>query len=422
MTIERYTLAYGRGGLEISLSYHADVVETRFQPGLPDEVAAIRSALQHPIGAQPLAALAGPGSKVTIAHSDITRPTPNRLILPVVLRELEQAGVRREDIILVCALGTHKPHSPVEMEALLGAEILNDYRCIQHTPLDPDSMVSLGMSSFGHPVQLNRALFESDLNVLTGFIEPHFFAGFSGGPKGILPGLASEETVIANHGLEMIGHPNATFGITNGNPLWEEMLEASLKVPNTFLLNVALNRDRQITGIFAGDLVEAHRQGCEFVHESAMAKVERPYDVVITTNSGYPLDQNLYQCAKGMSAAAQIVRPGGAILMAAECEDGLPDDGAYVALLDEAKTLRGLQEMMAKPDFHYPDQWQVQVQAMILEKADVYVYSGCLTAEKIRRALFLPCENLPAMLEDLPAKYGSRVCILPEGPQVIAYL
>ncbi len=422
MIAEKHALAYGRTGLEISLPYHASVVETRYQPELPDEAAAVLAALRDPIGSQPLAALVHPGSRVTVVHSDITRPTPNRRILPVALQELEQAGVRREDITLVCALGTHKPHSPAEMEALLGAGILRDYRCVQHTPRDPGSMVSLGTSTFGHPIQLNRALFESDLNLLTGFIEPHFFAGFSGGPKGILPGLASEETVIANHGLEMIGSPKATFGVTAGNPIWEEMLAAALQVPHNFLLNVSLNSDKRITGVFAGDLLEAHRQGCEFVRSSAMAKVEAPYDVVITTNSGYPLDQNLYQCVKGMSAAAQIVRPGGAILMVAECEDGLPEGSAYTALLKRAGSLRRLREIMAEPGFRYPDQWQVQVQAMVQQRADVYVYSQGLSVESIREALFLPCENLPAMLEALPAKYGSRVCILPEGPQVIAYL
>ncbi len=420
--METHFLAYGRTGLRIALPYHADVIEPQFQTGLADEAAAVRTALYHPIGSQPLVALARPGKKVTIAHSDITRSTPNRRILPVILQELEEAGVRREDITLICALGTHKEHTPAEMEALLGPEILGCYRCIQHRPRNPDNMVSLGVSSFGHPVQIHKALFESDLNVLTGFIEPHFFAGFSGGPKGVLPGLASEETVLGNHDLKMIGHPNSTWGITYGNPIWEEMLEAALKIENTFLLNVALNRDKQITGVFAGDLVEAHRQGCEFVRQNAMVKVDAPYDVVVTTNSGYPLDQNLYQCAKGMSAAAQIVRPGGAILMAAACEDGLPDGGAYAALLEMAGTLDHLLEIISQPGFRYPDQWQVQVQSMIQEKADVYVFSEGLSAEKIRKALFLPVENLVEVLETLPAQYGKRVCVLPEGPQVIAYL
>ncbi len=419
---ETHFLAYGRSGLRIALPYHADVVEPQFQPGLPDEAGAVCSALYHPTGAKALAALARPGSKVTVVHSDITRSTPNRRILPVVLQELEGAGVRREDITLICALGTHKEHSPAEMEALLGPEILGSYRCIQHTPRNPDNMVSLGESSFGHPMEIHKALFESDLNVLTGFIEPHFFAGFSGGPKGVLPGLASEETVLGNHDLKMIGDPNSTWGITHGNPIWEEMLEAARKIEHTFLLNVALNRDKQVTGVFAGDLVEAHRQGCEFVRSNAMVKVDAPYDVVITTNSGYPLDQNLYQCVKGMSAAAQIVRPGGAILMAAACEDGRPEGSAYAALLERAGSVQGLREIMAQPGFRCPDQWQVQVQAMVQEKADVYMYSEYLTPETIRKALFRPIEDLTAALEELPGKYGERVCVLPEGPQVIAYL
>lgn len=422
MSRKKQTLDYGRAGIEIEIPAGASIIRPRYLPGLPDQAGAVHAALRNPLQAAPLAERVRSGSRITIVHSDITRATPNRLILPVLLQELKEAGARPANITLICGLGMHKTHSPAEMESLLGAEILTGYRCIQHSPRDPAGVLALGLSSFGHPIQLHRALFESDLNVVTGFIEPHFFAGFSGGPKGILPGLASEETVIANHGLEMIGHPQATWGVTQGNPIWEEMLEAALRVENIFLLNVALNAQKQITAVFAGDLQEAHRRGCEFVRGSAMVKAEALYDVVVTTNSGYPLDQNLYQCVKGMSAAAQIVRPGGAILMAAACQEGLPEGSAYETLLQAAGSLQGLEEMLARPGFRCADQWQVQVQAMVQEKADVYVFSQGLGAQKITQALFLPVNDPSQALCELSDRYGKRVCVLPEGPQVIAYV
>ena len=329
-------LAYGREGLTLDLPGPIDVVAAPFVPGLPDEPAALRAALRQPIDSPPLAALVKPGDRVVIAHSDITRPTPNDRILPIVLAEIEAAGVARHDITLLNALGTHRQQTEAELRGMLGSEISDRYRCVQHNAFDDDQLVSLGATSLGHPVRLNRHLMEADVKILTGFIEPHFFAGFSGGPKGVLPALAGMESVFTNHGYEMIAHGNATWGVTQGNPIWEEMLEIALLVQPLFLLNVTLNIRRQITGVFAGDLRQAHAAGCASVREHAMVKVREPYDVVLTSNSGYPLDQNLYQTVKGMSAANRIVREGGAIIMAAACADGLPDHGKYAALLAEA--------------------------------------------------------------------------------------
>ncbi len=415
-------LAYGRTGLEVDLPEPFDVIEPRPAAGLADEPAALLAALRRPIGCPALADQVKPGMRVAVAHSDITRATPNERILPVLLAELERAGVRREDITLLCALGTHRRHTEAEMRSLLGDAVYAGYRCLQHDPHDAGNLISLGVTCFNHPVRLNRWLVEADVKILTGFIEPHLFAGFSGGPKCVMPGLAGAESVLTNHGLDMIGHPNANFGITDGNPLWEEMMEMALRLSNVFLLNVTLNRDHQITGVFAGDLRAAHRAGCEFVRQTAMVKADGPYDVVVTTNSGYPLDQNLYQTSKGMRAAQRIVRRGGAILMAAACEDGLPDSGNYARLIAQAGSLEGLHEMLAQPGFAAEDQWQLQIQAMIQDWADVYVYSGGLSDDQIRTALFNPCRSIERAVGDLQAKYGRLLCVLPEGPQVIAYL
>jgi lactate racemase len=416
------TLSYGRTGLPLDLPLPADVLRPRHVPGLADEAAAIRAALAAPFDSAPLAAQVKPGDRVVIAHSDITRATPNQRILPVLLAELESAGVRREDITLLNALGTHRRQTPAELRAMLGDFVVDHYRCLQHDAYDDTSLVSLGQTSFGHPVRLSRTLLEADLKILTGFIEPHFFAGFSGGPKGVLPALAGAESVLTNHGYAMINDPRATWGVCEGNPIWEEMREMALRVSPIFLLNVALNVEKQITAVFAGDLLAAHRAGREFVRQNAMVKVDAPYDVILTTNSGYPLDQNLYQTVKGMSAAAQVIRPGGAIVMVAGCEDGLPDHGLYASLLAEAGSPDAILEMLARPGFSAQDQWQVQIQAAIQKKADVYVYSDGLSDEQICRALFTPCRDLPATLQRLVQTHGARLCVMPDGPLTIAYL
>ncbi|MBE7473064.1 MAG: nickel-dependent lactate racemase [Anaerolineae bacterium] len=420
----RVDLAYGQTGLTVELPATADIVSARFVPGLPDEAAALRAALRQPVGSAPLAAKVKPGDKVVIAHSDITRATPNDRILPVLLTELAEAGIARQDITLLNALGTHRQQTEAELRTMLGEAIVDNYRCLQHDAYDDSILVSLGHTSFGYPVRINRHFMEADVRILTGFIEPHFFAGFSGGPKGVLPALAGAESVLTNHGREMIAHPQATWGITTGNPIWEEMREVALRTNPTFLLNVTLNNRREITGVFAGEMLAAHAAGCAFVREQAMVKVADPYDIVITTNSGYPLDQNLYQAVKGMSAANQIVRDGGAIIVAAACADGLPNHGLYAQLLAEAGSPQGVLDMLARPGFSQQDQWQVQIQAMIQLRAEVHVYSDGLTDAQISGALFTPCRSIERTVACLQDRYGlrTRLCAIPDGPQAIAYV
>jgi nickel-dependent lactate racemase len=391
---------------------------------LPDETAALRDALRRPIGSPPLADLVRPGQTVAIVHTDITRATPNDRILPVLLDELEAAGIVPEDVTLINGLGTHRRQTEAELRAMLGDAVVDRYRCAQHDPHDDANLAPLAPTSRGHPVRINRTYLEADVRILTGFIEPHFFAGFSGGPKAILPALAGVESVFTNHSRHMIADSGATWGVTDGNPIWEEMREVALATRPTFLLNVALNARREITGIFAGDMLTAHAAGCAFVKRQAMAEVAAPYDVVLTTNSGYPLDQNLYQTVKGMSAAAQIVRPGGTIIMAAACEDGLPDHGRYAALLAEAGSPEGVLTLIGRPGFSEQDQWQIQIQALVQQKATVMVYSDGLTEAQIRGALFEPCRHIEQTVADLLVRDGpeARLCVLPEGPQTIPVL
>jgi nickel-dependent lactate racemase len=417
-------LNYGRQGLRINLPDSADVLKARFQPGLPDEALAIRQALQEPVASPSLASLVKPGDRVTVVHTDITRATPNDRILPVLLDVLLRAGVAADDITLINGLGTHRKQTKAELRQMLGDQIVDGYRCLQHDCNDDSNLVSLGETSQGNPVRINRHYLESDVRILTGFIEPHFFAGFSGGPKAILPSLAGTESVYSNHGLEMIAHPQAAWGITEGNPIWEEMREVALRTNPTFLLNVALNTRQEITAVFAGDMLAAHALGCEYVKQNAMMVVEAPYDIVITTNSGYPLDQNLYQSVKGMSAASQIVEHGGAIIIATACEDGLPDHGKYAELLSEAGSPQGIMRMISQPGFTVQDQWQVQIQAQIQQRAEVFVFSDGLSDEQIRKALFTPTRDIGTTIDNLLADRDEqvRICVMPEGPQLIPYL
>ncbi len=412
-------LAYGRYGLIVCLPETMDVIRPRFFPGLQDEASALRNALASPTAGPSLHHFLKPGQSVVVVHTDITRATPNDRILPVLLAEIEAAGIQRRDITLLNGLGTHRPQTEGELRRMLGDSVVDNYHCQQHDCHDDRNLVSLGKTRAGHPVRINRRYLEADIKILTGFIEPHFFAGFSGGPKAVLPSLAGAESVFTNHGYEMIAHPESTWGVTVSNPIWEEMKEAALLTQPDFLLNVALNSRHEITGIFTGELLAAHRAGCDFVRETAMVQVEEPYDFVLTTNSGYPLDQNLYQSVKGMSAAARIVRPGGVIIMAAACEDGLPEHGAYRRLLAETGSPENFLARARQPGFEVQDQWQVQIQAQIQTQAQVYVFSDGLTDQQIADAWCRPCQDIPSLVEKVMAEVGPRGCVIPDGPQVI---
>jgi len=419
----RVKLAYGREGLWVDLpDRNVTVVDPRFVEGLPDEEAAIIQALRRPLGTPPLREMVKPEDTVAIVFSDITRPTPNDRLLPPLLGEL--CHVPREQIVLINATGMHRLNTEEELRGMLGDGVVDDYRIVQHDAWDESGMVNLGQTRFGHEILVNHTYAEATVKILTGFIEPHFFAGFSGGPKAVLPGVAGVRLVLENHSAAMLDHPGATWGVTAGNPVWEEMLEVALKTDPTFLLNVTLNRERAITGVYAGSLQAGHQAGTAAVRQAAMVRVEAPFDVVITSNSGYPLDLNLYQAVKGMSAAAQVVREGGSIIIAAECWDGVPDHGEYKNILQMADSPQALLEVVRRPGFLMADQWEAHVQARVQCRAAVYVKNSYLSDDEIRAALLHPCHQIEETLAELLACYGpdARICVLPEGPQTIPYV
>ena len=415
-------LAYGAGHLAVEFPKHrTTVIEPANRAGLADERAAVIAALEKPIGARPLKEWIQPSSKVCILFTDITRATPNDRLIPWLLEHL--AHVPRENITLLNQLGTHRPNTQAELEKMLTPEVVANYRVVNHEPENPAALTQLGVTRTGVPALINKLAVEADVRIVTGFIEPHFFAGFSGGPKGIMPGVAGLETVMSNHGVGNIGDPRAVFGINEGNPLWEELRDIALRVGPSFLLNVTLNHARQITGVFAGDLLGAHKVGTEFVRTSAMQKVDAPFEVVVTTNSGYPLDMNLYQGVKGMSAGARILSPGGLLILACECREGVPAGSPLDRLLRSAGSPEEILTLLSTPGFVRPEQWQAQIQALIQRRAQVLVHSS-LPDEIIRAAHLTPCHDIGAAVAQELGKRGpqARVAVLPQGPLTIPYL
>ena len=419
--MKQVQLAYGKTGLPVNVPDSAIVVEPRHLPALADDKAAVVAAMRNPQGTPPLKSMVGKDDTVAIVISDITRPTPNHKLVPWIMEELDH--VPRENFVIINGLGTHRANTQEELAGMLGWDIVNTVRIENHDAFDDAKLVRVGRNSYGSEVYFNKTYVEAKFKIVTGFIEPHFFAGFSGGPKGINPGVAGIKTILDFHNAEMIGHPLSTWGVIEGNILQDAATQNCLMAKPDFMLNVTLNGEKQITGVVAGDVIAAHHEGCKFVKETAMYAVDEPFDIVVTTNSGYPLDQNLYQTVKGMSAAAQIVKQGGAIISASECSDGVPDHGNYAKILKMRDTAGELLEMICDPEFCLFDQWQVQVQAMVQLKADCYLFST-LDPQIVKNAKFTPIDSVEATLQQLCQKIGPqvRVAVLPLGPLTIPYV
>jgi nickel-dependent lactate racemase len=418
-------LAYGHEGLWVDLpdSANIEVIEPLFVPGLANETEAIRAVLRSPVGTPPLRSLVASGDSVAVVFSDITRPMPNDRVLPVLLAELAEAGVQDQSIVLINGLASHRKQTEEELALMLGAEIARRYPIIQHDAWDETALVPVAANRTGRMVKINRHYLEARVRILTGFIEPHFFAGFSGGPKAVLPAIADIDAIMDNHNAVMIADDRSTWAVTHGNPIWEEMASIASATHPTFNLNVTLNKNKEITAVFGGEMFASHAAGADYVRRKAMQPVQQAFDIVITSNSGYPLDLNLYQAVKGMSAAAQIVKEGGDIIIAAECWDGIPSHGQYARLLREADSLESLYARIMTPGFRSPDQWQVQVQAKIEKKARVHVFAGGLSDQELLDAKVIPCRSIEkTVAEILAQKPDAKIGILPEGPQTVPYL
>jgi len=416
----RVRISYGRKGLEIDVPDENlyKIVEPKHLPGVEDPYEAIRDAIRSPVGSPPLAKRVTPDDDVAIVVSDKTRPVPTRLILPPLIEELNSAGVEDDKITILVATGLHRPNTEQELEEMLGKEIVERLRVVNHDARDKDSLVYLGKTSTGTPIWINRIVHESKFRILTGYIEPHFFAGFTGGRKAILPGCAGLETIMANHGASHIGHPKARYGISRGNPIYEDAVEVAEKVGPEFLVNVTINREREITRVFAGDVIKAHEEGTRFVAETCKVTLPEPVDIAITNNGGYPLDLNLYQAVKGMTTPEAVIRQGGEIIMAAECSEGVGHETFQEMILDAGSPENFLRQV-STPGFFVVDQWQVQVLARVLLKARISVFSENLDDDLLRRLWMNPVSSVEEGIEKALERLGpkSKILVLPSGPE-----
>jgi nickel-dependent lactate racemase len=422
-------LQYGRGGLVARVPDDAAVVTPTDLPALADQPGAVVDALGSPVAGPPLAGIIGAAARRGAAHGgtrsprvavvfpDLTRPMPNRTVLPPLLDELARLGVDDDRIELLCATGTHRAATTEEMVELVGPEVVRRYAIHQHNAESADH-VEVGTVD-GAPVRLDRRYIDADVRILTGFVEPHFFAGFSGGPKGACPGLAALETILEAHSPARIADERATWLTMEGNPVHDFVRAAVALAPPTVSLDVAINGRGELTAVFAGPLPEGHHAACAFVADTAVQGVDDRFDVVLSTNGGYPLDRNLYQAVKGMAAAERIVRPGGTIVMAAACADGTPAGSAFAEVLAESSGPDAIDRAVGPGR---TDAWQAQVLGRVLRRAKVWLRSDGLSDDEIRGAYLRPVGDVSdAVSEALEsAGRGARLCVLPFGPLTVA--
>ena len=416
----RVMLAYGRDGLAVDLpDDRTTVINPIHRDATPDAARTLRDAIRSPVAGPPLPERVHGGQTVAISACDGTRPQPRQPMIRAIIEELD--GITRlDDFLILVATGTHRGNTDAELRDMFGEWIVDNIRIINHDARDSGTLRWMGRFGDDVPVWLNRHWVDADIRITTGFVEPHFFAGFSGGPKLVAPGLAGLDTVLTLHNAQRIGHPLATWGITQGNPVHDDVRAIATATGVDFALDVVLNRDQDIVSAFGGDLLAMHAAATAAARDVAMRPVDARFDVVITTNAGFPLDQNLYQSVKGMSAAATVVRPGGTIICAAECYDGYPDHGSYREVLTSAESPAALLATIRDRPHTVPDQWQVQVQARIQTAARVIMHTSYLSDADLREAHLEQTADIAACV----AEHGpaATICVLPEGPQTIPYL
>lgn len=413
---------YGRDGLQVELPDSTQVLDMADTPGLDRVDERLAQALKSPRGTEPLAALAAGRTSACIVISDITRPVPNAVILPPILETLEAAGIAREAITILIGTGLHRPNEGDELVQLVGAQIAATYRIINHKARERETLVSLGESSCGAPIWIDRVFIEADLKIATSLIEPHLMAGYSGGRKAICPGIMGVDTMRVLHGPALMAHPRSAEGIIEGNPFHAQSLEVARRSGVDFTLNVSMNDRREITGIFCGDLEEAHAAGVAFVEQKAAAYLDEPVDIVVTSSAGLPLDLTFYQAVKGLTAAMPIVKEGGTILIAARCDEGVgsPD---FTELLLETESPEQFLRRLEDPDFFVVDQWQLQELCKAMTKARVGLFSEGVSSFG-DRLMVDQIDSIEAGLAAAVERCGGQatVAVVPRGPYVLTRL
>jgi nickel-dependent lactate racemase len=422
MAVMQMNLAFGKTGIAVDLPerFRYRVLEARTAKPMPDWLAALESLLDRPIGARPLAELARGKHSAAISVCDITRPAPNRLVLPPVLRRLEQAGIPREQVTILIATGLHRAASDSEIREICGEEIAAAYRIVSHDARNLASHRHLGSTKSGTPVYVDERFAAADLHVTLGFIEPHLMLGYSGGRKLIAPGLAAQETIKVLHSPKFMRDERSVEGSIDDNPLHRELLEIARMVRHDFVVDVALARDRSIAGVFAGDAELAHRSGVDFVSQVLLETLDEPVDAAITSSAGYPLDLTFYQSIKGVTAASHIVKPGGSILLVAACQEGVgaPEFARMLrAGISDAEFLERIQGAPVTID-----QWQLEKLALVTRRQRLLWYVPGLLAEYHAGLWGQSYETVEsaigALVSALPP--GATIAVIPEGPYVLA--
>lgn len=419
----RVHLEYGRTGLDVDLPDRHVVGCLQYRPTEPlaDADAAVRKSLARPIAALPLAELARGRRDACVVISDVTRPVPNRVLLPPILESLETAGIPRSEILILVATGMHRPNLGDELAEMVGSFIVANYRIENHDGQRCDEHTFLGNSPRGVPVWIDSRYVRAELKITTGLIEPHFMAGFSGGRKLICPGLAGLETVRVWHGPDFLEHPKATNGCLDGNPVHEECVAMGRMAGCDFIVNVVIDAQRRILRVVAGDMEAAHREGVAFARQPVSATLPEPADIVVTTSAGHPLDTTFYQSIKGMVAALPVVKRGGTIILAAGLSEGI-GSREFQSLFDRHSTIESFMERLLAKQSFVMDQWQLEELAKVLRHAKVKVVSEGLPAETLRKLFVEPAASVEAAVAQAIAEHGpaATLAVIPKGPYVLA--
>ncbi len=418
----RAQLAFGRQGLEIDLpdTYEYSLLQCPSIAPLVDPVASIEAALDRPVAGPSLEALATGKLTAAISVCDITRPAPNPVVLPPLLRRLQAAGIPKEGIRILIATGLHRAATPAEIRHIVGEETAANFEVLNHDARNASQHRRLGTTKSGTPVLVDERFIGADLHLSLGFIEPHLMLGFSGGRKLVAPGLAAEATIKELHSSRFMRDPRAREGSIDDNPLHAELLEIARMARHDFIVDVSLTRERKIAAVFAGEPEAAHRTGFRWVSNALMQTVDKPFDAVITTGAGFPLDMTFYQSIKGITAASQIVRQGGNILLFGACEEGVGAPEFSRMVCEHPSDTEFLRSIEGVPVTI--DQWQLEKLALATQKAKVSYcvpgvpeqFIGGLWGPGFRN----PSEAVQALFAGLPPK--SRIAVVPEGPYVLA--
>lgn len=415
-------IPYGKTFQTLNIEEGFELLESKIQEleAGADGGAIVRAAMDSPIGSPKLRELAAGKKNAVLIISDHTRPVPSKDIVPFMLEEL-RAGNPDIEITMLVATGCHRGTTPEELVHKLGEDIVSREHIVVHD-CDSSPLTDLGPLPSGARLVVNSLVAQAELVVSEGFIEPHFFAGYSGGRKSILPGVCSRVTVLGNHCAEFIDDPKARMGVLDGNPINRDMERAARMAKLAYIVNVVVNEDHEVVAAFAGDAVEAHHAGCAYLAKYCEVEQERKADIVITSNGGAPLDQNAYQAVKGLTTAADAAADGAALIICAECADGIGGDSFYKALSECANPEALLEDIRRVPmDETVPDQWQYQILARILEKHHVYFVARKEMEEAVNAMKMEYAPTLEEAYARARALKGasSSVAVIPNGVSLI---